>query len=334
LNIFLIPYTPYRHIAVAMSTAALALAAWWMVLSVTWLWSWWPVQWDGPVYLGAISAAAGGGSVLAEGALRRTVVWRRALLALLATVLALGMSIGWYWGWNYMVAPIVFGSSGADDLGDASLVSLRYRAFSWVAAGFGAALGTGIARRFRGIFAHLLGGMAAGFAGAAVWFALGYPKFNINQDLFYAGALGAMSFGFVFGAFTWGVPDELYAGWLRVLTTTRHGRRIPIDATDGAMRERFVGHFPRGLDLFLPMEEGVLELHISVLVNKKQEYRARGLTLAPTLVKRFLERVDLSYDPRRPAPLETRLSSGDRIVMGPPKEPTIVEFLMLPREER
>lgn len=334
VNIYLIPYTPFRHFAVALVTAAMALGAWWLVLSLTWLWSWWSVEWDGPIYLGFVSAAAGGGSILAEGALRRTVLWKRVALFALATSLALGMSIGWYWGWVKLVAPLLFGSSGAEDLADPSLVSLRYRAFSWVAAGFGAALGTGIVRRFRGIFAHLLGGMAAGFAGAAVWFAVGYPKFNMAQDLFYAGALGAMAFGFFFGLFTWGVPDDLYAGWLRVLTTTRNGRRIPIDAVDGAPRERFVGHFPRGLDLFLPMEEGVLELHVSVLVNRKQEYRARGLTLAPTVVRRFLERVDLSYDPGRPAPLETRLSSGDRIVMGPVGDPTVVEFIMLPREER
>ena len=32
---------------------------------------------------------------------------------------------------------------------------------------------------------------------------------------------------------------------------------------------------------------GVRELHISLLVNKKQEYRVRGLTLEPTQVQRF-----------------------------------------------
>ena len=81
-------------------------------------------------------------------------------------------------------------------------------------------------------------------------------------------------------------------------------------------------------------QDGVLELHVSVMVNAKQEYRARGLTLAPTTVRRFLERVDLRYDPKRPAPLETELSSGDRILCGPPDNPSVLEFLMLPKEER
>jgi hypothetical protein len=32
--------------------------------------------------------------------------------------------------------------------------------------------------------------------------------------------------------------------------------------------------------------------------------------------------------------LETRLSSGDRLLLGPQNDPTVVEFIMLPREER
>ena len=334
VNIFLIPYTPFRHFAVALGTAALCVVAWWLVLTLTWTWSPWSVAWDGPIFLGTLAATAGGGSLLAEGSLRRTPLWKRVLITALATALSFALAVAWYWGWAGVVGPLVFGTEGAEDLADDSLVSLRYRALSWVATGFGAGMATGAARRFRGFLAHLTGGVAAGLAGGAVWFAVGYPKFAFSQDLFYAGALGSVAFGFCFGLFTWGVPDDLYAGWLRVLTTTRHGRRIPIDATDSTPRERFVGHFPRGLDLFLPVDDGVLEMHISVLVNRKQEYRARGLTLAPTVVKRFLERVDLSYDPNRSAPLETRLSSGDRIVMGPPGNPTVVEFLMLPREER
>jgi hypothetical protein len=334
VNIYLIPYTPMRHFAVALATGLFCLIAWWLVLSLTWTWSAWSVAWDGPIYLGALAAAAGGGSILVEGSLRRTALWKRALMATLATGLAAGLAIGWYWGWAGLVGPMLFGADAAEDFADDSLVSFRYRAAAWMAAGFGAGMATGAARRFRGFLSHLVGGVAAGMAGGTVWFAVGYPKMAFQQDLFYAGALGALAFGLVFGLFTWGVTDDLYAGWLRVLTTTRHGRRIPLDATDGTPRERFVGHFPRGLDLFLPAEDNVLEMHISVLVNKKQEYRARGLTLAPTVVRRFLERIDLRYDPARPAPLETKLSSGDRISMGPADNPTVVEFIMLPREER
>ena len=55
-----------------------------------------------------------------------------------------------------------------------------------------------------------------------------------------------------------------------------------------------------------------MEVHLSVAVDKDRAYRARGLSLQPTRVRRFLERVDLRYDPQRPAPLETRLSGGGR----------------------
>jgi hypothetical protein len=191
-----------------------------------------------------------------------------------------------------------------------------------------------LVRRFRGGLAHLFGGVLAGLVGALVWYVAGNPGWPVGKDLFLAGAFGATAFGFTFGLFTWGVPEELYTGWMRVLTVTRHARRIPINGADGQPRERFVGHFPRGLDLFLPATDGVMELHVSVLVNRRGEFRARGLTLQPTSVRRFLERVDLSYDRTRPAPLETRLASGDRLVMGPKGHETVVEFVMLPREER
>ena len=110
--------------------------------------------------------------------------------------------------------------------------------------------------------------------------------------------------------------------------------RIPVDAEDGAPTERFVGHFTRGLDLFLPGEDGVMEMHLSVVVNEKQQYSARGLSLQPTRVKRFLEKINLRYDPRRPAPLATKINSGDRIELGEGQHLAELEFLMLPKEER
>ena len=45
------------------------------------------------------------------------------------------------------------------------------------------------------------------------------------------------------------------------------------------------------------------------------------------------QRIDLRYDPRRPAPLETELSMEDRILVGGDGQ-TVVEFLLLPKEER
>ncbi len=333
MNIFLIPYTPMRHLSVAFLSAAAALLAWWFVLAVTLLGSPWPVDWDGPVFLGLVSASAAGATTLAEGTLTRTPVFTRLLKTFGSFFIAATLAIGWYWGWYKIFAPILF-SGSAEDLADPSLVSLKYRLVAWVFTGIGASAGPLMMRRFRGFVSHVLAGIAAGLVGAAVWHGMGYPTYFFSDDLYLASACGALAFGFTFGGFAWAIPDSLYAGWLRIVTETRHGRRIPIDALDAAPRERFVGHFPRGLDVFLPSEDGVLEMHLSVMVNRKQEYRARGLTLQPTAVRRFLERVDLSYDPRRSAPLETRLRSGDRILLGPPGNQTVVEFIMLPREEK
>ena len=118
-----------------------------------------------------------------------------------------------------------------------------------------------------------------------------------------------------------------------MLTPNRFGRRIPIDAPERTAKERFVGHFPRGLDLFLPVDDGVQELHLSVTVDDKQRYTARGLSQHPTMVRRMLQRIDLRYDPRRPTPVETSLSSGDRIILGEGETRSEVEFILLPKEE-
>ena len=34
----------------------------------------------------------------------------------------------------------------------------------------------------------------------------------------------------VFGLGSWSIPDDLYAGWLRILSAQRFGHRVPIDA--------------------------------------------------------------------------------------------------------
>ena len=59
----------------------------------------------------------------------------------------------------------------------------------------------------------------------------------------------------------------------------------------------------------------------------------RGLSVEPTVVRRFLERIDLRYDHRRPAPLETELRMEDRILLGD-RGRIRLEFLLLPRERR
>ena len=59
-----------------------------------------------------------------------------------------------------------------------------------------------------------------------------------------------------------------------------------------------------------------MELHVSVAVDERRRYKVRGLSVRPTRVIRFLERLRIHYNPSRPAPLETTLASGDRIGMG------------------
>lgn len=332
MNIFLIPYTWMRHFSVALVCAGAALLAWWVVLALAVLFPFWPVTWDGALYVGALCTSVAGASTLAEASLRRLPLWKRVLQTVGSALLSFLLSMAGYWGWTSLFGPLLF--EGTDAV-EPTLVSLKYRVMAFLFAGMQAGIGPLVFRKGRGILSHLGAGNAAGLLAVSVWYILGYPKSAIGLgDLYHASAAGALVFGGTFGLLAWGIPDNLYAGWLRIVSETRHGRRIPIDGVDGGPRERFVGHFPRGLDLFLPAEDGVMELHVSVMVNRKQEYRARGLTLQPTLVRRFLERIDLRYDARRPAPLETRLSSEDRLVLGPPSDPTVVEFIMLPREER
>lgn len=332
MNIFLIPYTWMRHFSVAFVCAGAALLAWWIVLAAAVLVPVWPVTWDGALYIGALCVSVAAASTLAEASLRRLPLWKRVLQTVGAGAISGALAMVGYWSWTALIGPLLF--SGTDAV-EPTLVSLKYRVMAFLLAGMQAGVGPLVFRKGKGFFAHLGAGIAAGLLAAAAWYILGYPKSAIGlSNLYYASAAGALVFGATFGLLAWAIPDNLYAGWLRVVSETRHGRRIPIDGLDGGPRERFVGHFPRGLDLFLPAEEGVMELHVSVMVNRKQEYRARGLTLRPTLVRRFLERIDLRYDARRPAPLETKLSSEDRLVLGPPSDPTVVEFIMLPREER
>lgn len=366
MNIYLIPYTWARHIAVASYTALAGLVAWWLILSLVVLRGpRWDIAWDGALFLGLLSAVVAGASLLAEGSLRRTALHWRALLTAGAALLALLNTIFCFFLWTdwvgpplarliadllFRVAPPGDVSSGdylqevALNLGDPSLVSLSYRLPLFIGAGIGTGIATSIFRRLAGVLSHIGAGVAAGISGACVWYVLGYTNFGLGfDDLYLASAFGAMAYGGVFGLFAWSIPDSLYAGWLRVVTETRFGRRIPIDGPDGAPRERFVGHYPRGLDLFLPVQaaktertSGVMELHVSVMVDGEQRYRARGLTIQPTRVVRLLERINLRYDPRLPAPKETELQSGDRIHLGPVDErgqQTVVEFLMLPREE-
>lgn len=332
MNIFLVPYTWLRHTQVALASAAAALLAWWAVL--TWFvvfGPFWTLEWDGALFFGSCGGAIAGASVLSEGTLRRRPLGQRLGYTALAALISGVFTFGWYWGFTFVSAPMLFPEAALEDVSDPSLVSLRYRLGAFVMAGLCTAIGPVVVRRGRATVSHLLSGAAAGLSAGATWHLFNYM---LTFDLYLGAALSAVAWGGVFGLLSWGIPDELYAGWVRVLSGHRFGHRIPIDAPDRAPKERFIGHFPRGLDLWLPVEGGAMELHASFAVDDKQRYRARGLTLQATLLRRFLERIDLRYDPRRPAPLETRVRSGDRLAVGEGQRQSVVEFLMLPREER
>lgn len=182
-----------------------------------------------------------------------------------------------------------------------------------------------------GIGSHLGAGIACGTLAAATWHGLSYYVF---KDLYLASGAAMLMWGMVHGLFAWPIPDELYAGWVRVLADRRFGYRVPVDSTTLPVSERFIGHFPRGLDLYMPVQDGMAELHVSFVRTRDGRYAVRGLSQWPTTVRRFLETIDLRYDPRHPAPLETELSSGDVVVTSDGVHNTTIEFIMLPKEER
>jgi hypothetical protein len=338
MNIYLVPYNWTRHVVVAVAAATTALLTWWTLLHVrVWmgptLYEWgllYARGAEGPLFLGLTAGAIAFASVLAEHSLRRTgLLWRAAFSLGAALVAFLWTVIG------FLILALLVGLFAREPMreivSDPALASHRHHVWMWIAAGIGAGLGPLIVRRGKGFFAHIGGGIVSAGAAAALWQYLGY---HILQDLYLAAAMSVFLWGLLHGLLVWGVPDELYAGWVRVLTPYRYGYRIPVDRVDGAPSERFIGHFPRGLDLFLPVEQGVAELHTSFVRNAHGEYTVRGLSQAATIVKRPLERIDIRYDPSRPAPLETQLQSEDIVIMSDGRNETRLEFVMLPKEER
>lgn len=367
MNIYLVPHTWARHLVVGVYTAAATLCAWWFLLFMVvqagpYMWEigfYWAQSAEGGAFHGLLAGTAAGMTLLAEGSLRRRpVVYRLGYSGIAAFsaffIAAIGHSIA------SGLTPYLGSESMRTLLNDASLVSLRYRLFIWGFTGLVAGfvpfvvrqLQRAIARRFgygqdgptppepptrtewtSELYYHLGGGFAAGWTAAAVWHLCGHYD-NIFGDLYMAAALASFLFGLVHGLLVWPIPSDLYTGWVRILSVERYGLRIPLDHVDGSHSERFIGHFPRGLDLYLPVENGVAELHTSFVVDRKRRYAVRGLSVKPTIVKRMLERIDLRYDPRRPAPLETELSMEDRIIMGEGEDVSEIEFLLLPKEEQ
>lgn len=366
MNVYLIPYNNSRHFVLALYIGGAALLSWWFCLLVIVglgptfhdMGLWWSQGAEGIVMLSLAAGVISTASVVAEGGLRRRKLQYRTIYAGLAggsTVVGFVLFAMLY----SAIKPFLGGGAMREILSDGSLVTLRYRILLWGFAGIASGMGPwwvrsmqgAIARRFGwgvdgvaaarapswiewglDLFHHAAGGLTAGLIGAAIWHLFGHYRWAA-ANLYLGPGLGIFAWGLVHGLLVWGVPDDLYAGWIRVLSAERYGLRIPIPRVDGTPAERFVGHFPRGLDLFLPGEQGVAELHLSVVVDQNHRYAVRGLSVQPTVVKRFLERIDLRYDPRRPAPLETELAMEDRILIGENGE-SVIEFILLPKEER
>jgi len=366
MNIYLIPYTVARFGVVSSITTGAALAAWWVTLFgvvvigpiLHGMDLYWHQSMEGAALLCNIAFAVAFMSIFTEGSLRRRPMVFRFGYAVLAGIITLLLTLFAFGLWS-LVSPYLGTAAVRPVLADGSLVTLRYRLVPWACAGMASGFGPFavrvaqevLARRFGlgsdGVAAvraptwaewalqfgqHLCGGLVAGSLCAAVWHAFGYYSV-LAGNLYLGAALGAATWGLMHGLLVWAIPDDMYAGWVRVLSSERFGLRIPVPHHDGSPAERFVGHFPRGLDLYLPAEKGVAELHVSFVVDDSHHYAVRGLSVQPTMVKRFLARIDLHYDPTRPAPLETDLQMEDRVIIGADQE-TEVEFLMLPKEER
>jgi len=366
MNIQLVPFTWARHLALPLYVASSALFAWWFVL--TWVvgmnytmwergYGLWSPEFEGAVLFGLVTFAIGFSLMMAEGALRRVRwVWR-IFFALSAGAGSMFFTLVFYLV-NFGVLAAISGRVGWEHVADSSMVALRHRIMVWGFAGMGCGMGPLVVRRGQILFDrlqkyleidflpeppaqatglmvdgvyHLFGGLVAGLWGAALWHLFGSV---LNDDLYYGSMAGMVTMGFLSGALIWQIPRELYSGWVRVLSSRRFGTRIPIDSPGAPSSERFLGHFPRGIDLHLPAADGVAELHTSFLVDDEQRYAVRGLSVAPTLVKRTLEKIDLRYDPGRPAPLETELRMEDQVVMNTKDGSCVVEFLLLPKEER
>ena len=342
MNIFLVPYTWLRHLQMAFWCGIFTTTAWWLhLIYFLNVGPFWAPSFDGVMWLLCLVVATSGGSILLEGSLRRAPLRWRIFKVLTAT----GISFGSFYFisliYDTTLGPLFFAifdiikvDSLKLQIEDDHRIVFQNQLGLFIVAGLCVSMGTLTVRKWKGKFLignHILGGIWTGLASGVVWVLFLYFIPSIGNNLYYSGVFSSLTFGFVFGLSAWTIPDELYAGWIRVMSKARFGHRVPIDATEGGTKERFIGSYANGLDIYLPPQEGVMELHVSAYVNSDQEYYLRGLSQQETVLKRMLETVYMNYDPRSPQPAETRLSSEDFIFMGAYGK---AEFIMLPREEK
>lgn len=325
---------------------------------------------EGPILFSLMAGGIAATHISAEGGLRRRALLWKILLPFLAFFFAALFTalftVGIELGTAFLIDSLYPKQGYGDVYWDPHTATLRHRVLEWLAAGTIVGITTFCIRAvwaYMGPLAamipqdkvpemvwniielpadpprisvwmaidHLLAGPGAALVGAAVWQFLAHI---LIKDMYLASALGFTAWGVTFGLLAWGVPSDLYAGWIRVLSSHRFGHRIPIDTPDGGPVERVLGHYPRGLDLWVGADHGVAELHTSFVVDQNGEYAVRGLSIQPVALKRSLESIDLAYEPSSPVPLETDLRMEDRIVIGPKGQQTVVEFILLPKEER
>ena len=236
------------------------------------------------------------GAILCEGNLRRSPMRWRIIKTLTAGGVGFGANLllfflyqGFLGNWIFSFLNIVKSILGTQvvelELGNPHRIVFQHQLTMLVMTGLSVSFGTLFARKWDGwihVANHLLAGIFSGLVLAATWAYFLYFAPSFGSHLYFSAAIGSLFFGMVFGFSAWTIPDSLYAGWIRVLSSTRFGYRVPIDAKPGVAKERFVGSYTNGLDIYLPPQEGVMELHISAYVNEEQKYYIRGLSQKET----------------------------------------------------
>ena len=293
----------------------------------------WSSSWDSFFSGLLLVYSCAGANIIGEAGLRRWGIKEIAKKLFILFGACFLSSMLFFWIWHFLLGLF----TAADEV--QHVMALKYRLGDFICAGLATSISVLVTQKWRDwkhAVNHILAGIFAGLGAAALrmipYFMTQLSPEQFSNDLYLAGAISFASFGFLFGIAARGIPEELYAGWIRVLTGARFSQRIPIDAIDQKNKERFLGHYPNGLDLFLPANEGVLELHASIVHSSStNQYILRGLSLQHTKMKRMFEWARVDYDPKSPVPREVELKNEDRIELGEQAE---IEFLILPREER
>ena len=326
MNIYLIPYTWVRHFQFAWWSSVCGLIVWWFfLLWVTVFGAFWSASWDAYVTCALLVNSVIWAQESGELSLRRQPLKQRVKRLSLAMLIGILSTLLIYWSWSLLSMMFL------DNAGKIHhVVGLKYRLGDFISSGLSVSLSLLILQRsFKNGIVYVLGGIFAGLATGAAWSITSYYWF---QNLYWAGALMFSSFGFFFGWAVRSIPPDLYVGWVRILNGSRFAHRIPIASSTQEPKERFLGSYPNGLDMYFPYNENVQELHVSIVHSPADgAYILRGLSQQHSKMKRLLEWAVLNYDAKSPQPNQVVLQNEDIIEVGPD---ITAEFLILPREER